>query len=62
MPWYKYAELYELDLMAKDNNEMTQEKRLKILEERLSEYLYDVYFRYGMGTSLFSLLLLRLPR
>ncbi|KAF9895679.1 hypothetical protein BX616_009085, partial [Lobosporangium transversale] len=40
----EYAELYELDLMRKDGQGHSEEERLMILEERLSEYLYDVYF------------------
>ncbi|KAG0309836.1 hypothetical protein BGZ98_005376 [Dissophora globulifera] len=42
----EYAELYELDMLGKDNRGRTEEQRMKILEERLSEYLYDVYFKH----------------
>ncbi|KAG0241354.1 actin-domain-containing protein [Mortierella sp. GBAus27b] len=42
----EYAELYELDFLTKDNKALSEEKRLKILEERLSEYLHDVYFKH----------------
>ncbi|KAF9963275.1 hypothetical protein BGZ65_004765 [Modicella reniformis] len=41
----EYAELYELDFMRKCNG-VTEEQRLKVLEERLSEYLYEVYFKH----------------
>ncbi|KAF9360899.1 hypothetical protein BGX26_007102 [Mortierella sp. AD094] len=42
----EYAELYELDMMRKNSRGQTEQERLKILEERLSEYLYDVYFKH----------------
>ncbi|KAG0100244.1 hypothetical protein BGZ93_003112 [Podila epicladia] len=43
---YEYAELYELDMVRKNSRGQTEQERLQILEERLSEYLYDVYFKY----------------
>ncbi|KAG0347052.1 hypothetical protein BG004_000218 [Podila humilis] len=43
---YEYAELYELDMMRKNSRGQSEQERLQILEERLSEYLYDVYFKY----------------
>ncbi|KAG0047682.1 hypothetical protein BGZ83_007307 [Gryganskiella cystojenkinii] len=43
---YEYAELYQLDMMRKNNSGQSEQERLQILEERLSEYLYDVYFKY----------------
>ncbi|KAF9427042.1 hypothetical protein BGZ94_005570 [Podila epigama] len=46
---YEYAELYELDMMRKNSKGQSEQERLQILEERLSEYLYDVYFKYGSG-------------
>ncbi|KAF9942527.1 hypothetical protein BGZ67_001140 [Mortierella alpina] len=42
----EYAELYELDMMRNNSRGQTEQERLQILEERLSEYLYDVYFKY----------------
>ncbi|KAF9579500.1 hypothetical protein BGW38_004217 [Lunasporangiospora selenospora] len=42
---YEYAELYELDMMRSNHPGQTEEQRLWILEERLSEYLYDVYYK-----------------
>ncbi|KAG0253102.1 hypothetical protein BG011_006540 [Mortierella polycephala] len=42
----EYAELYELDMMRRNGRVQTEQDRLRILEERLSEYLYDVYFKY----------------
>ncbi|KAF9111353.1 hypothetical protein BGX27_005055 [Mortierella sp. AM989] len=41
----EYAELYDLDMMRNDRGQ-TEQERLQILEERLSEYLYDVYFKH----------------
>ncbi|KAI1309732.1 hypothetical protein EDD11_003984 [Mortierella claussenii] len=42
----EYAELYELDMMQKNSRGLTEEQRLQILEERLFEYLHDVYFKH----------------
>ncbi|KAF9912925.1 hypothetical protein EC991_007538 [Linnemannia zychae] len=42
----EYAELYELDMMRRNNRGQTEQERLQTLEERLSEYLYEVYFKY----------------
>ncbi|KAF8940363.1 actin-domain-containing protein [Dissophora ornata] len=42
----EYAELYELDMLGKSNGGQTEQQRLKTLEERLYEYLHDVYFRH----------------
>ncbi|KAG0215105.1 hypothetical protein BGX28_000810 [Mortierella sp. GBA30] len=42
----EYAELYELDMMRMNSRGQTEQERLQVLEERLSEYLYDVYFKY----------------
>ncbi|KAG9324585.1 hypothetical protein KVV02_005118 [Mortierella alpina] len=42
----EYAELYELDMMRNNSRGQTEQERLQILEERLSECLYDVYFKY----------------
>ncbi|KAG0242655.1 hypothetical protein BGW41_003758 [Actinomortierella wolfii] len=42
----KYAELYDLDLMRVSGQGYTEQDRLKVLEDRLFEYLYDVYFKY----------------
>lgn len=33
-------------MMRKNSRGQTEQERLQILEERLSEYLYDVYFKY----------------
>ncbi|KAF9927512.1 hypothetical protein FBU30_003103 [Linnemannia zychae] len=43
---FEYAELYELDMMRRNSRGQTEQERLQILEERLSEYLYEVYFKY----------------
>lgn len=37
-------------MMRKNSRGQTEQERLQILEERLSEYLYDVYFKYGQQT------------
>ncbi|KAF9978197.1 hypothetical protein BGZ73_003378 [Actinomortierella ambigua] len=42
----KYAELYDLDMMRVSSQGPTEQDRLKILEDRLFEHLYDVYFKY----------------
>ncbi|KAF9174548.1 hypothetical protein BGX21_010124 [Mortierella sp. AD011] len=42
----EYAELYELDMMRTNSRGQTEQEKLQILEERLSEYLYDVYFKH----------------
>ncbi|GJJ70787.1 actin-related protein 10 [Entomortierella parvispora] len=43
---YEYAELYQLDMMRKNSSGQTEQERLQILEERLADYLNDVYFKY----------------
>lgn len=37
-------------MMRKNSRGQTEQERLQILEERLSEYLYDVYFKYEPKT------------
>ncbi|OAQ36635.1 actin-like ATPase domain-containing protein [Linnemannia elongata AG-77] len=42
----EYTELYELDMMRRNSRGQTEQERLQVLEERLSEYLNEVYFKY----------------